>query len=447
MSRNIFRAYDVRGIYNRDLTPEMMFKIGLALGTKHHGKTFTVGGDVRSSSEVLAFSLMSGLMATGGSVAYAGITSFGQTLFAGLRTKRDITAYVTASHLPPEWNGLKLFYGDGDAFSEEEYVELADIVFSEKFQRAEWKDLKPLELIDYNMRYVNHLKRRFNITKPLKVVLDCGGGSTALSAPALFKALGLNVVELSCEADPTFSARPSEVNEENIAALKKKVLGEHADMGVAFDGDGDRAALVDDRGRVLMGNQTGIILGRQILGHRKGKIIGTVSCTMAMETILGPLGGEVVRVPVGHSFVTRNTKRQKAVLGMEESSHFVLPQYFFFDDAVPVPLKIMEMMCESGKRLSELADEVPHYPFVEIPYDCADDKKFGVIGKLRNELQKQYPKVNALDGIRVEFDDAWALIRASNTSPIIRLYVEALSEARLNELKAKFSRILEEALK
>jgi len=279
----------------------------------------------------------------------------------------------------------------------------------------------------------------------LKVIIDCGNGSMSLVAPEAFERFGFEVVELFCQPDAAFPNRSSEPRFEATKALREKVIDEKVDFGVAFDGDGDRAAIIDDRGRYWSGNQIGIILAKEILpGSKEKKVIKTIACSSAVEEELKPLKAEITEVPVGHTYVISACKKEKASLGIEESGHIVMPDYFLFDDALLIPLKIAEIILKEKKKLSQLVDKIKVYPFEEITFECSDEIKFKIIDSLKKEFKRNYQKVNTLDGVKVSFDDSWILIRASHTSPKIRLYIESKTKEKLDFLRQKFSQILNE---
>ncbi len=449
----IFRAYDIRGIYKKNLDEEVMFKIGYVLGKKK--ESFVVGQDIRASGNKLANALIKGLISTGAKVSHAGRTSYGQVLFAAWHLKKDYSLYVTASHLPSEWNGLKLHYGNGAPLLEEEIKELRDEVMKikSKIQMSNYSKSNPnvkIQKINIKKKYADYLLDKFSKIKNnnLKIIVDCGNGAMCLSAPDIFKKLGFNVSELYCNIDPSFSGRGSEPTPKTIKTLQQKVKREKANFGVAFDGDGDRAVIIDDKGRYLSGNEVGIILAKNLIKNSKDKkIIITVSCSMAFEKELEPLGAKIIRVPVGYTFIISSCNRHNAVLGIEESNHTVMTQYFLFDDALPVPLKIAEIILEGGKKLSELVDEIKTYPYEEIRFDCSDENKFKVIKKIKKDLLKEYKNVNTIDGIKKNFSFGWILIRVSNTSPIIRLYIEAIDQVKFKQLKEKFSKIIKKEIK
>jgi len=440
----VFRAYDIRGIYSKDINEELFRKIGFILGKKK--ERFLVGNDIRKSGKSLAMALIQGLQKSGAKVIYEGTAPFGQILFSGFKLKVNKTLFITASHLPPKWNGLKPYFGDGEPLSREVIEKIRDEVI--KIQEKEIGFTKPkIRQVNLKREYFNFLLEKFPSIKNnnLKIVVDCGNGSMSLVAPEIFKKTGFKVKKLYCNPDPDFPNRNPEPTFEATEVLRKNVISEKADFGVAFDGDGDRGVIIDDKGRYLNGNQVGIILGKEILPNSKEKrIIITPTCSVTIEKELKPLKPKIIRVPVGHTYVISGCKKYKACLGIEESSHIVMPEYFLFDDAILIPLKITQIFLKKQRRLSELVNQIDIYPFEEVVFNCPDEKKFEVIKRLTKESKKKYQRVNTLDGVKLSFDFGWILIRASNTSPKIRLYIEAKTKGKLNLLKQKFSKILKE---
>jgi len=218
------------------------------------------------------------------------------------------------------------------------------------------------------------------------------------------------------------------------------------DFGVAFDGDGDRSVIVDNTGKILSADETGIILGKYGINKNRGTIIVNVECSKAVKEQLSPLGFNVKQIQVGHTFLTLYAKQEKSPLGIESSGHLILPEYFPFDDALVVPLKIAEILDNAGKTLGELLEEVPIYPTRKEEIECADQIKFDVVNKLKNVFKTEFKNTNTLDGIRINLDEGWVLIRPSNTSPIIRLTVEADNEDVLNQLATEFKKRTEEII-
>lgn len=437
----IYREYDIRGIYGKDLDEEIMKSIGKAVASfiRKNGwvDRVVVGNDIRTSSPSLSKALIKGIISAGANVTDVGTSSFGTCLFSGFKLKSALTLYITASHLPPEWNGLKIYTGEGIPIPPSIIKKIID-----DGEEINVEYMGSVDSADLKKDYVEFLKSKFKINKKLKVVLDCGNGSTCLAAPEIFESLGFEVTKLFCNIDPKFPNRPSDPSISNITKLIETIKNGAYDLGVAFDGDGDRAAVVDNKSRVLTGNELGSVIGKHILAGKKGNVVITVACSMSMEKELKSAGGDIVKVPVGHTFVISKCKDTNAVMGVEESGHMVLPEYFAFDDAVIIPLKIAEIISTSHTSLSEHYDSLKIYPFEEIVFSCADDKKFSVVQNLLEDFRGIYDNITDMDGVRLDFENGWILIRSSNTSPKIRLYVEATTKERFEELKETFSEIL-----
>ena len=444
INQHIFRAYDIRGLYGKDIDPTVFYRIGLGAGTyllKHMGKTkITVGNDLRQSSHSLVHAFISGLTATGAQVTFTGTTSFGQTLFAGWKNDQDLISFVTASHLPPEWNGVKFYFGDGVGLPEEELMKIRDYVLQHQWTERAWQDIKPVIPIDPIRSYADFFRSNFSYKKPIRVAVDCGGASMTLSVPSIIKDLGLDLVPVYCEPDPSFSQRPSDPKEENLKTLVSTVKKESCDFGVAFDGDGDRSVIVDNKGNVLSADQTGIILGKYGIPSKGGTVIVNVECSKAVEEQLTHIGYTIKQIQVGHTFLTLYAKKERSPLGIESSGHLILPQYFLFDDAFVIPLKIAEILDSTSQSLHDLLKDIPIYPRKKLEIPCSDETKFDVITHLAKECTNEYDDVNTLDGVRVSLEKGWALVRASNTSPIIRLTAEADTEKDLNEIITLFEK-------
>ncbi len=442
ISPHIFRAYDIRGLYQKDISPELFYKIGLAAGTyvknEHQGKHMVVGNDIRQSSPPLAHAFIAGVTATGIQVTFTGTTSFGQTLFKGWKQKTDLIAFITASHLPPEWNGIKFYYGDGVGLPEQELNKIRDNTLNETYSLTTWEDVGSVTTEDAKNDYQEYFKSKISFSQPLTIAVDCGGASTALSAPDIFKTIGVNLVPVFCEPDPSFSKRPSDPKPKHLTALIDAVKKHHCDFGVAFDGDGDRSVIIDNQGRVLSADVTGILIGKYGLAKKRGTIIVNVECSKAVEEQLTPLGYSIKKIQVGHTFLTLEAKLENAPLGIESSGHLILPEFFLFDDALVVPMKIAQILDSSEDTLADLVDTIPTYPTKKLEIECSDSQKFKVIDKLKHEFSQEFTDVNTLDGIRVEQPQGWVLIRASNTSPIIRLTAEATNHDELEKISSEF---------
>ena len=442
ISPHIFRAYDIRGLYNKDLTPDIMYRIGLSVGTYVNrileGEKIVVGNDIRQSSIPLVYSFISGVLSSGINVTYIGTTAFGQTLFAGWKLEGNTIAFITASHLPPEWNGIKFYHNEGVGYSEEELMKIRDLAIQSDFNFREWGEIGKVENYDITAEYIEFFKQRINFKKEIRVAVDCGGGSTTLSVPAVFTNLGLKVFCVFCEPDPTFSGRPSDPKPKNLTKLVDEVKTNKCDFGVAFDGDGDRAVIVDDMGKILSADETGIIIGKYGLAQKSGTIIANVECSKAVKEQLEPVGFNIKQIPVGHTFLTIEAKIEESPLGIESSGHIIIPEFFLFDDAIVTPLKIAEILNSQDVKLSELLNNIPTYPLLKEEILCEDEVKFDVLEELKTELLEEYPNINTLDGVRIDLEEGWVLIRPSNTSPLIRMTIEADNEDIIKQIATSF---------
>ncbi len=220
-------------------------------------------------------------------------------------------------------------------------------------------------------------------------------------------------------------------------------MPEKADLGIAFDGDGDRAIFVDDTGKVIMTEQSAIIFIRDIMKTQRGPVVANIECSDIIEDEVKKYGEKVFRVPVGHTFLVQETKKHKAVIGVEESGHICVPKFFWFDDAIINSMYMAEIVSKMGQKLSEAVKELPSRLFERIEIKCSDETKFQVINKIKAKAMEIYENINTIDGIKIIFPDSWALIRASNTSPILRLSIEAKDQKRLDELKQEMTKLIQ----
>ena len=428
----IFRSYDVRGVYGRDIDEDIMRRIGAAF-SKFSTKTVAVACDMRLSSESLKRAFIDGCSVD---VIDCGCLPLGVGMLHALH-KNDY-AYITGSHLPAEWNGVKFFHKSGIGFHERENKEIEKtfmIIRAKKSgKNVEKADRKAL-LESYKKYAANNIRPG----KALHVVLDCGNGMASVVAKEMFAGVGFNVESIFDTLDGAFPNRDSDPDGDALERLKKKVLS--ADIGIAYDGDGDRMVLLDETGRKLTPEQVSylVLLGA---GRQAGPVVANVECTRAIDDIAKKFGKRVVRVPVGHTFLMEGVERHKACFGAESAAHYALPCMAPFDDSMLVSIFAASVLSNQGKKLSQIADEVKAYPFERVSFECPDSRKFIVVENLRRQFEKDYGNVTTLDGVRIDFPDGWVLVRPSNTSPFIRLTAEAENIKILKRLKEKFSSLL-----
>ncbi len=443
--KHIFREYDIRGLAESELTDEMSRLIGRSFGTFLAGtkkKRIAIGHDLRTSSRRIHKALLQGLTSSGVDVLDLGLIPTPLLYFGIVHFRQDAGISVTGSHNPPEYNGFKFqladrpFYG-ADIQALAQRIEKKDFVQGEGKVRTE-------NVID---PYVRALKEQFRYSKKWKVVVDSGHAMAALVAPRLFRELGLDTVELYTDLDPSFpDHHPDPSVPENMQDVSGEVKKVHADVGIAFDGDADRIGVVDEKGNLLAGDRLLLVYARQVLKFQKGAaIVGDVKCSPLIYQDIAQRGGRPILWKTGHSLIKAKMKEERAALGGELSGHmFFADRWYGFDDAIYAACRIVEILDEEKRPLSALTADLP--PMVstpEIRVECADDRqKFEIVRQVVADLKKDY-KVIDLDGARVEFEDGWGLIRASNTQPVLVTRFEARTEKRLAQIRS----LIEEKIK
>jgi len=434
---DIFRAYDIRGIFNKDITPETALQIGKGFGTYlgGRGKNVVVGRDVRLSGEVLGDALIRGLTSTGCNVLDVGVVPTPVLSFSVVRYGKDGGVMVSASHNPPEWNGFKLYKkGGGNCAQGTGMEEVKEIIFSQKFSiSSKWKVDKYGKVF---ADYTKFLEDKVEIRRPLRVAMDPANGACGLIAPELFNKYGCEVVSINLKPDGRFPAHLPEPTEETLKDLMKLVPDEKADFGVGYDGDGDRSVFVDNKGRIVPPDTTLIIFAYYYLEkHKNAKIVFDITCSSSVEEAIAAKGGVPVLSRVGRTFLVQKMAAEKAAFGGESSGHFYFAETYGFDDGIFSSLKMAEILSKNDKQLSAIVDAIKRYPSIPlIDFDCPDKEKFKVVEKLEKEFRAEGYETIDIDGVKVILSDGWFLIRPSNTMPQIKMTAEAKSEARLKKI-------------
>ncbi|MDY6965593.1 MAG: phosphomannomutase/phosphoglucomutase [Halobacteriota archaeon] len=436
---SIFRAYDIRGVFGEDLTLEIAEDIGKAYGT-YLGGDIVVGMDNRLSSDEVKRSLIKGLISTGTNVVDVGIVPSPVLYFAIEHLKKDGCIMVTASHNPPKYNGFKLNKGNLPLTSDE-IQGLKRIIDKGSYKEGKG-EVSEYKVID---SYRNYIKERFKLDRKMKVVIDAGNATCGEIAPRIFRELGCDVTCIYCDMDGNFpNHQPDPTVEENLVDIKRRVIEEGADIGIAYDGDGDRVVIIDDKGNSLKGDQIMILFSRDLLKKEKGeRILFEVKSSRALIKDIEDNGGVPIMWIVGHSFIKKKIADDKILLGGETSGHFFFAENFGFDDGIYASVKMAEILSRDEKTLSELVLTLPKYPSIDHRIYCSDDKKFEVVEGIKEEFSKIYDTIT-LDGVRVELEDGWGLVRASNTEPALVIRYEAETEEKLKEIEGIFESKLKE---
>jgi phosphomannomutase/phosphoglucomutase len=447
IAQKIFREYDIRGVWEKDLTGRAVNAIGKAFSSylKEHSLkdtlTVTVGRDVRLSSPAIFSHLADGLLSSGLDVIDIGVCPTPLQYFSLHRLPVDGGIMITGSHNPPEFNGLKLSIGRETLFGES-IQDLRRILEKDEVIRGSGK-MRGYDMIS---EYSAYIKSLFGSFKGIRVVVDAGNGTGGLVAPAIMRSLGCEVIELYCEPDGRFpNHHPDPVVPENMEDLIIRVKSEKAHIGIGYDGDSDRIGVVDEDGNAVWGDTLLAIFARDILEKNPGAtVIGEVKCSQTLFDEVKRLGGNPIMGKVGHSLIKSKMKETGALLAGEMSGHlFFADRYFGYDDAIYTSLRLIEILSLKGKPYSVknlLSDIPPSVATPEIRVECPDEVKFKVIEQAK-EAFLEYPLID-VDGIRIQFDDGWGLIRASNTQPVIVLRFEAKDKNSLDRIR----RLVEERL-
>ena len=444
----IFRQYDIRGTVGVDLTEAVATLVGRAVGSEARERLgrapiIAVGRDNRPSGAGLLGALIEGLTSSGAVVRSIGLAPTPALYFAIHHLHADGGVQVTGSHNPPEFNGFKMVLG-GVPFAGDDIQGLRQRIDQDRFATGKGTVENHTVLGAYQDEIVRRIGK---LPRPVRVAVDCGNGVPAVVAPALLKRLGADITPLFCESDGTFpNHHPDPTVEKNLDDLKAAVRDRQLELGIAFDGDGDRIGAVDERGGVLWGDQLLIIYGRD-LTRRLGKgqeIIFDVKCSDLLAGALEQAGAKPVMWMTGHSHIKKKMKASGAALAGEMSGHmfFGPPDYLGFDDALYAAARLLRIVAETPGPVSGFLADLPRMVATpEIRVDCAEDRKVPVVAQAAQHFASRYPTVT-IDGVRWRAEGGWGLIRASNTQPILVLRFEARDERSLERIRSEALQVL-----
>ncbi|MGE5446387.1 MAG: phosphomannomutase/phosphoglucomutase [Ignavibacteriales bacterium] len=440
----IFREYDIRGVVGEDLSEEIIERIGKAYGTymrRIGKKKASLGRDCRLSSPAFAKAISEGITSTGVNVIDIGMVTTPMVYFSLFNLDVDGGVMITASHNPSEYNGVKLCVGKEALFGEE-IQKIRKIAESGDFA----KGAGSVETTSIMDKYLNFLRENVEIKPGIRVAIDCGNAMTGIVAPRILREFGCEVTELYVRPDGRFpNHHPDPIVEENLRDLISTVRRERLDLGIGFDGDGDRIGIVDENGNMIWGDMLLAIFARDVIKQAPGtKVVGEVKSSTRLYREIERLGGKPIMWKAGHSLMKNKMKVEGAVLAGEMSGHvFFGDKFFGYDDAVYAALRLLEIISKTGERVSQLLDGIPPaFSTPEIRVECPDEIKFNLVEKVKEEFKKEY-KVIDIDGVRIEFPDGWGLIRPSNTQPALVLRFEARTKDRLEEIRSLIEGTLE----
>ena len=436
ITKSIFREYDIRGEYPNQINEEVVRKIGNAIACKCINlniKEVCVGRDGRNSGKSLLEAMIGGLSESGIEVINIDIATSPLLYYAAKKNKYKSGIMITGSHNPKNHNGIKLVIDDKPVSGNE----ILDLLNKDQKFSESVGSIKSLNVKD---SYIEEVSQSLSINKKLKIVIDCGNGAAGFIAPDLYKNLGCEVIELYSEVDGNFpNHHPDPGKVENLKDLIQAVKTHGADLGLAFDGDGDRVGMVTNNGEIVFPDKILMMLSKDVLHSQKGSIIFDVKCSNLLSQIIKENGGSPIMSPTGHFHIKNGIKKHNPLLAGEMSGHiFFNDKWYGFDDGHYSGARIIEMLSKNEKSIAEICNELPMlYSTPELNINVTDDNKFKIIKEFADNCRLEGEK-NTIDWLRLDFEDGWGLIRASNTTPKLVLRFEGKSEEILNRIQNDF---------
>ncbi len=451
----LFGTNGIRGVVNKDMNSELALGIGTAWGT-YLRKTIprpkcVIGTDARLSNHMLKSAITAGFLSTGCDVVDIGLVPTPTLQYTVKEKQFDAGIIITASHNPPQFNGIKGTANDGTELSKDVEDAIENIYFSQQYALVDWRSVGTFstwnDTIDL---YIKGILSTVDVAcikqHRFHVMLDCGNGVGSFVAPILLKKLGCIVTELNCEPDGRFPGRHSEPIPENLTALMKNISETDVSFGVGLDGDADRAIFIDENGTYIWGDKSLSLVGKYITGEKKGGVTVTpVTTSTCFEDVIRQNGGSVIYTKVGSPIVARVMKEKHAVFGGEENGGLIFPEFQYCRDSAMSLAKILEILAKEKRPLSELIAEIPLYEMYKTKVACPNEKKESVMNLVVDQMKdsKDVTSIDRTDGVKLYLKDGWVLMRPSGTEPIFRVYVEAKEKSRAEQLTMFYKKLVE----
>jgi len=431
----------VRGLANVDLTPVLAAKVGLAVATFSKAKKVLVARDTRVSGLMLENAVVSGILAEVAEVNCLGVVPTPVLAFLTKRLGADAGLMITASHNPPQYNGIKIFNSDSMAYGEESQNNIERIIERENFRLTDWRNLGEAMYVDESHLYVEMVQKSVRLKKKWRVIVDPGCGATCNLAPLILRGLGCKVTAINAQPDGFFPGRSPEPSAESLTPLARVVRESDVDVGVAYDGDGDRVAFLDEKGDFASFDQALAAYVAYVVKKRDGgTIVTNVEASMCVEKTVEKHGGRVVRTRVGDVYVAEAIRRFGAVFGGEPCGAWIHPQIHYCPDGILSAVLLLKALEDENKGLSEFISEAPRYQTLRENVACKNEVKHEAVKKAVEGLKSvfsNYKELSVVDGVRLTLEEGWILVRASGTEPLVRLTVEGESLKAAREIMEK----------
>jgi phosphomannomutase/phosphoglucomutase len=455
----LFGTNGIRGIVNKEMNCKLALDIGKAWGTylkkQIKNPKVAIGYDARLSNQMLKSSITSGLLATGCNVTDIGLVPTPTLQYCVLKKKFDSGVMITASHNPPEFNGIKGIDADGTEFSKETEEEIEKIYYNKTYNLMSWKEVGYYNIFSKAIDlYIEGILSKINIesikNQGFNIVLDCGNGAGSVVTPILLEKLGCKIIKLFCEPDGHFPGHESEPIPENLIKLIETVKENNVDFGIAQDGDADRAIFIDEKGNYVWGDQTLTLMAQYITKNKKNSIVVTpVTSSSGLEEIVNKNSGEVIYTKVGSPIVAREMIKQKAIFGGEENGGLIFPELQYCRDSAMTIVKMLELLSKTNKSFSDLLNELPTYEVKKSKIKCHNEIKEIVLSQVlkKSETNNDIIKVDKKDGVKIYYEKGWVLIRPSGTEPIFRIYSESKDKEITEKLNDQYLKLVEKIIK
>ncbi len=445
---NLFGTSGIRDIVNKDIDSRFVIRISKAISSIDEDfEKVLIGRDSRISGKMIMDAITSGFLSCGLEIDNLGVVPTPVVAFNVSETDADFGVMITASHNPPEYNGIKLFDSDGKPFSSKREREIEKAYGDKNYKTANWNKIKNTQKISGIENYLNKIIEGTNLEKEYITVTDCTSGPSALTTPYLLEKLGCRVSTINSQLDGRFPGRKAEPKDENLTDLKKMVKSTDADVGFAHDGDGDRVAVIDEQGRFVEMDKLLALLGKYSADRFKEDIVTTVDASNVVDTVVKEEDSEVLRTEVGDVNVSQKMYEKGINFGGEPSGSFIVGDYHLCADGTLAAVRVLEVLDNYDKPLSEIIDNLPEYPVMRGNVACPENKKEQVMKLVSSEIVHIFEnivEVLTIDGIRLEFENGgWLLVRPSGTEPYVRITVEASDREKAQDYTEKAEEYLE----
>ncbi len=442
----LFGTSGIRGLANQTVTPQLALQVGQTLATYTRAKKVLIAHDTRTTSPMLQYALVAGMMACGADALQQKIIPTPVLAYLTKRMKANAGVMITASHNPPQYNGIKLYNPDTTAYTQTQQNQIENIITKQQFKLATWENIGRAVSIDETQQYVEMMMKNIKLKKSWKMVLDAGNGATGKLAPQVLHAINCKVIVMNSQPDGHFPGRGAEPTEQSLKPLCNMVRDVKADLGIAYDGDGDRMIAIDERGQIApLDRILAAYAAHAIRGRENKTIVTHVEASMCIEKLIEAENGKVVRTKVGDVSITEAIRRQGATFGGEPCGAWIHPEFHYCPDGILSSALLLQALEETNQTLSRFVSKAPQYPLLRKSISCPNSIKSSVMKKTYEALPAIIPQIkdqSKIDGFRLTLKAGWLLIRPSGTEPIVRITVEMETRRTAETIMKKATKLV-----